>query len=62
MRPSRALPWLLGSIIALGPTFVGCGGEEKNQMVVPEKSDVESSKASIEYTKKRLAEEAAKRK
>jgi hypothetical protein len=56
------MPWLLGSVIALGPAFVGCGEEKKTQMVVPEKSDLDSSKASIEYTQKRLAEEKAKKK
>ncbi len=58
----RALPWLLGFIIALGPAFLGCDEGKSNQMVVPEKPDVDRSKASIEYTQKRLAEEKAKRK
>lgn len=62
MHRARVLPWLLGSIIVLGPAFVGCGGGTKEpQMVVPEMSPMEQSKASVEFTKKRLAEEAAKK-
>jgi hypothetical protein len=62
MRRARVLPWLLGSVIVLGPVFAGCGEEKKTEMIVPEKSDVDQAKASIEFSKKRLAEEAAAKK